>query len=281
MNTDNPYTVINGYRFIDIPEEALPSLRESLTKIAAGNNLHGTLLLAPEGVNVALCGFTKDIDDTINAFEQFAPLKGMTFKRMPHHTFIFQRLVVKVKQQIIVFEDKAIDPNDDQNSRVSPSELKDWLDSNKDFILLDTRNEFEVAFGTFDQAKTLPVRRFRGFARALESSDIDKNIPVVTFCTGGVRCEKVVPYMRKKGFTQVYQLDGGIFNYFKEEGGAHWNGECFVFDYRTALDSGLKATGTVQCRACYGPVDLETQKDHRYNPGISCPACYHKKAQSA
>ncbi len=281
MNEANPYTVINGYRFVLITAEQLHILREELKALATKHQLHGTILLAPEGVNVALCGLTSHIDAAIADFEVFAPLAGITYKRMSHHTFIFRRLVVKVKQQIIVFEDKEIDPTDENNARMMPEQLKQWLDGDKPFVLLDTRNEFEVEFGTFEQAKTLSVRRFRGFSKALEAADIDKDIPVVTFCTGGVRCEKVVPFMRQQGFKEVYQLEGGIFNYFKEVGSAHWRGECFVFDYRTALDPQLASTGTVQCRVCYGPVSLAEQNDPRYCAGISCLSCYHQDAKLA
>jgi len=281
MSNKTPYTVINGYRFVPIDAPQLPELRASLYALASKLDLHGTILLAPEGVNVALCGKNEAVDALIEAFEAYEPLAGMTFKIMPHDTFIFRRLVVKVKPQIIVFEDNALDPTQEGNKRIMPKQLKTWLDEGKDFVLLDTRNQFEVAFGTFDQAKTLPVRRFRGFCRALEASDIDKNVPVVTFCTGGVRCEKVVPYMRKQGYQNGYQLEGGIFNYFKEVGNAHWQGECFVFDYRTALDANLRATGTVQCRVCYGPVSLEAQEDNRYEAGVSCPVCFQAEAESA
>jgi UPF0176 protein len=276
------YLVINGYRFVEINENDLPDLRVMVYEKATELALHGTVLLSPEGINVALCGKTADVELLVKYFDTFACTKNMTFKFMPHDMPIFRRLIVKVKSQIIVFEDKKIDANDVENKRMQPAELKSILDNNPDdIVLLDTRNQFEVEFGTFKQADTLPVRRFRSFCKVIDEADIDKNKTVVTFCTGGVRCEKVVPYMRKQGYKNVYQLEGGIFNYFKEVGGAHWNGECFVFDYRTALGADLRATGTQQCRACYGPVSVVEQQEASYVPGESCPRCIEVSSECA
>lgn len=269
------YTVINGYRFVSIAKKDLPDLRASLFALASSHKMHGTILLSEEGVNVALCGKVPAVQQLLDDFKAFAIFDGLVFKKMPNDKPIFRRLIVKIKAQIIVFEDHKIDPNCEDNQRMMPKELKKILDEDPDsIVLLDTRNQFEVAFGAFKQAETLPVRRFRGFCDVLDQAEIDKDKPIVTYCTGGVRCEKVVPYMRKKGYRNVYQLEGGIFNYFKEVGGEHWEGECFVFDYRTALDANLKATGTVQCRHCYGPVSLEQQQDVRYVFKKSCPNCY-------
>ncbi len=276
--TQEPYLVINGYLFVTIPENELESMRECIYELAYSHGMHGTVLLTPEGINVALCGLedsTKAVMEALIAMPYFQPL---SFKCMPHDTFIFRRLIVKIKKQIIVFEDTDIDPNNQDNGRISPKELKKLLDEDPEqVILLDARNGFEIEFGTFNNAKALPVRRFRGFCDALENDEsLPKDKPIVTFCTGGVRCEKVVPHMRKHGFSNVKQLEGGIFKYFEEVGGDHWQGDCFVFDYRTALGPDLKATGTVQCRACYGPVSKEDQLLPEFKPGISCPRCHDR-----
>lgn len=277
-----PYLVINGYLFIAVPEDALDTMRDQIYDLAFSHGMHGTVLLTPEGINVALCGLRESTEAVMKALIAMPYFHELTFKCMPHDTFIFRRLIVKVKSQIIVFDDKEIDPNDEDNGRILPQELKQLLDQDPNsVVLLDARNSFEIEFGTFKNAESLPVRRFRGFCEALaHDTSLSKDAPIVTFCTGGVRCEKVVPYMRKQGFTNVRQLEGGIFKYFEKVGGDHWQGECFVFDYRTALNTQLEATGTVQCRVCYGPVSPEQQKSSYYQPGVSCPRC-HKDVKVA
>lgn len=280
--SDTPYLVINGYLFVTIPHEELAAMRETIYSMAYSHGLHGTVLLTPEGINVALCGLRESTEAVMKALIDMPYFQTLQFKCMPHDRFIFRRLIVKIKDQIIVFEDKDIDPNDQENGRITPHELKAILDEDpSQVVLLDARNAFEIEFGTFKDAQALPVRRFRGFCDALANDEtIPKDKPIVTFCTGGVRCEKVVPHMRKLGYTQIRQLEGGIFKYFEEVGGDHWEGECFVFDYRTALGTDLRATGTVQCRVCYGPVTCDEQQDPEYKPGIACPRC-HDRAKVA
>ena len=147
---------------------------------------------------------------------------------------------------------------------LSAHEFKRWYDENKDMIVLDTRNDYEVALGTFKNAMDLNIETFRAFPDAVqELSDEIKDKPVVTFCTGGIRCEKASQYMINQGFKEVYQLDGGILKYFEECGGEHYDGECFVFDKRVSLDSSLSETAVTQCYAATRmPLTVDLQKDN-------------------
>jgi len=143
---------------------------------------------------------------------------------------------VKVKKEIITMGMSDIKPEDETGTHMSAEDLKAWLDQGKDFTLLDVRNQFEIDYGTFDQAVDLKIKNFRSFPDALDqSSGLEKAKPVVMFCTGGVRCEKASALMLKKGFKEVYQLDGGIIRYFDQYGAAHYRGDCFVFDERETV----------------------------------------------
>jgi UPF0176 protein len=137
--------------------------------------------------------------------------------------------------------------------------------------VLDTRNDYEVRFGTFEQAEHFQLADFSDFPAA--TAAIQEKKPVVMFCTGGIRCEKAAVYLLSAGFPEVYQLDGGILNYFSEVGGAHYSGECFVFDQRISVNPQLQETGTLQCVACQGPVSKEQQASSDFVAGVSCPVC--------
>jgi len=186
----------------------------------------------------------------------------------------FNRMLVKVKQQIIPVDDPAISPTQSTAPHLSPETLKQWLDEGKDFVLLDTRNQFEFQVGTFEGALQMDLPHFRYFEGKLKDLPDDlKAKPVVAFCTGGIRCEKATPLMEKHGFKEVYQLDGGILNYFQKVGGAHYQGDCFVFDRRVALNSKLEETQWVECYNCWNPVTPQEQKLDSYVYGKQCPHC--------
>ena len=192
----------------------------------------------------------------------------------------FNRMLVKIKREIIAFEVPGVDPNQYTSRRLSPQQLKAWLDEGRRICLLDTRNEFEVSVGTFKNAVALPVDDFRSFPAAAASLPEDfKDQTVVTFCTGGIRCEKAAPYLETEGFKHVYQLDGGILKYFAECGDAHFEGQCFVFDKRVALDPDLSVGGLKQCFCCQAILSVEDQLSDRYVVGESCPQCYASPAE--
>jgi UPF0176 protein len=186
-------------------------------------------------------------------------------------------MLVKIKKEIIAFGISGIDPADRPAPRLSPGELKQWLDEGRSFTLMDVRNTYEIKLGTFRGARTLGLEHFREFPAAVNSLPNKlKNEPVVTFCTGGIRCEKAAPLLEQAGFTEVYQLDGGILRYFEECGGAHFEGDCFVFDKRVAIDASLRETDAALCFVCQTPLTLAEQEDDRYVESVSCPHCHHR-----
>jgi predicted sulfurtransferase len=187
----------------------------------------------------------------------------------------FNRMLVKIKKEIIAFGVCGIDPARRPAPRLAPRQLKRWLDEGRSVTLLDTRNTYEVKLGTFRGARTLGLDHFREFPAAATTLPGNlKDEPVVTFCTGGIRCEKAAPLLEMAGFTSVFQLDGGILNYFAECGGAHYEGDCFVFDKRVAVDSSLRETGAALCFVCQTPLTIPEQEDPRYVESVSCPHCH-------
>ncbi len=192
----------------------------------------------------------------------------------------FHRMLVKIKREIIAFGVDDIDPAQATSPKLPPSTLKKWLDEGRPLELLDVRNEYEIRLGTFHNARSLAIDNFRQFPEAVRQlPEESKSRPVVMFCTGGIRCEKAGPLLQRAGFTEVYQLDGGILKYFDECGGVHYDGDCFVFDQRVSVDSRLQETNTTQCYACQMPLTVEEQTSDQYEPGVSCPHCFRNESQ--
>lgn len=226
-----PIVNIAAYKFAPMGE--LQPLRADLRLRCEQLGVLGTILLAPEGINLFLAGSRQSIDAIVAHLRSLPGLADLHTKESFSDSVPFKKMLVKLKREIITFRQPAIDPARYTSARLSPEQLKDWLDAGKPVLLLDTRNDYEVAHGTFAAAKTLPLNDFVNFPKHL--GDLPNDTPIVTFCTGGIRCEKAAPYLESLGLKNVYQLDGGILNYFEKVGGQHWAGACFVFDERVAL----------------------------------------------
>lgn len=246
---------IAAYKFVGIPKPAewQPVIKERCDQL----HLKGTVLLATEGINLFLAGKRESIDEFLK-FLQGDDFFGGRFsvldiKESFSSNQPFKKMVVRVANEIITMRHPMIRPEDSRAPHVDAETLKKWLDQGHDdegreLVLLDTRNDFEVEMGTFQNALNLDIEKFSDFPDAIgttmskaENSLNDKTI--VSFCTGGIRCEKAALYLQEKGHPKVFQLDGGILRYFEDVGGAHWQGECFVFDERVSLDPGLKESG--------------------------------------
>lgn len=268
---------IAGYKFVDLPDYAEHRVR--LRDRCEALNLKGTILLSPEGINVMVSGARASIEAIKSELRSDPRLADLAFKENFSDSAPFGRMLVKLKKEIISFGVEGIDPARFTGPSISPAELKRWYDEGKDFVILDTRNDYEYHLGTFENAIDPDIKGFRDFPDAVRAlPDELKDKPVVMFCTGGVRCEKASPFMLGEGFKEVYQLEGGILKYFEEVGGAHWVGECFVFDDRVGLTPELTWNGTVLCAACQEAVTIEQQASPDYVPGERCPHCAHRQA---
>ncbi|MBT8402190.1 MAG: sulfurtransferase [Rhodothermia bacterium] len=268
-----PFANIASYKFVDLDRSWIEDLRPALRSQCEDLRLRGTVLLSPEGVNLFLSGQRENISSFRMYITSFGPFEDLSFKVSYSVDHSFRRMLVKVKEEIIPFRDAGIRPSRHTSARVLPSQLKRWLDEKREVVLLDTRNDYEVELGTFRNAINLNLERFRDFPNAIEGLEELKQVPVVTFCTGGIRCEKAAPLMEELGFEKVYQLEGGILGYFEECGGAYWDGECFVFDGRVAVDADLSETDTEFCFRCQHVLRPDDMVGHDYVPGVRCPYC--------
>ena len=268
---------ISAYRFVELDD--LADLRERLRKACAAAGLKGTILLAPEGINLFLAGLPDRLLAWLESLRTDPRFAALEAKQSWSDHQPFNRMLVKLKKEIITMRQPQVRPIGVRAPAVKPAELKRWLDAGHDdagreVVLLDTRNAFEVQIGSFEHAIDPGIRSFGEFPdrlAALSPSLQDKT--VVTFCTGGIRCEKAVLYMQDQGLDHVYQLDGGILKYFEEVGGAHYRGDCFVFDRRVALTPALVEAGYAECFNCRAVVSPEEQRVEQYVIGSSCPHC--------
>jgi UPF0176 protein len=274
----NNVTNISTYKFA--PLSGLKPLREELREKCRAWNLKGTILLSREGINLFVAGEDENIDQLIQTLRQVPGLEELTPKRSPSEKQPFTRMLVKIKKEIIAFGVEGIDPSRHTSRKISPKELKTWLDSGKEITLFDTRNDYEIKLGTFQHALPAGINHFREFPQAVERLPEElKEKPIVMFCTGGIRCEKAGPFMEREGFKNVFQLDGGILKYFEECGDKHYEGGCFVFDQRVGVDPSLEESDDKQCFLCLTPLTPEDQKDSRYEIGKSCPYCFKSDEQ--
>jgi len=271
-------TNISTYRFV--PLAGLKELREELIADCKSWGLKGTILLSTEGINMFVAGSDASIHLLLDKIRQIRGLEDLMPKVSLSEDQPFNRMLVRIKKEIIAFGVETVRPAEYTSPKIAAKELKKWLDEGKPVTLLDTRNDYEVKLGTFKGALVPHIDTFRQFPDAVRKlPDELKDQPVVMFCTGGIRCEKAGPFMEQEGFQKIYQLDGGILKYFEECGGAHYEGECFVFDQRVGVDPALRESEHAVCYACQAPLDSVDQEDPRYVVGKSCPYCFKSEPE--
>ena len=265
-------TNIAGYRFVDLVD--LDRLQSIFRSVCLDLGLKGTVLLASEGVNFYVAGPASSIDGFVQFLGKDERFAGIGLKRSFTDYQPFNRLNVRIKKEIISVGLDNIRPADTTGPSIAPAAFKTMLDNGEFVHVLDTRNEYEMRIGTFENAINLHLPSFRDFPAAVaELPSSMKDEPIVMFCTGGIRCEKASAIMIQAGFTNVKQLRDGVLGYFEQVGGAHWTGDCFVFDQRVAVNSALEETDVVVCFACREPLTPEEQTSPDYVVGVSCPYC--------
>jgi UPF0176 protein len=277
MQPSQPIVNISAYKFVTLDDTG--DLRPRFLQRCLDLELKGTILLAPEGINMFLAGSRAAIDGYLAWMRQDARLADIAPKESLSERQPFRRMLVRLKKEIITMKNPVIKPELGRAPAVTAHDLKRWLDQGHDdegkpVVMVDTRNAFEVDVGSFDNTLDYRIDKFSDFPEVIaQHKDELSDKTIVTFCTGGIRCEKAAIYMRNIGYHRVYQLDGGILKYFEEVGGAHYSGDCFVFDHRTALNPQLEETATVQCFACRAVVTPREQLSPQYIEGKSCPHC--------
>ena len=271
------YLNVSAYKFVEI--EAPAVLRDGLRERCLAAGLKGTVLLANEGINLFLAGLPAPLREVLAWLALDPRFAGLPVKESWSESQPFNRMLVRIKKEIITMRQPQVRPGGQRAPAVSAPDLKRWLeqghdDAGRELALLDTRNGFEIEVGSFEGAIDPRIKSFGDFpARVAALADGLAGKTVVTFCTGGIRCEKAVLYMQAQGFQNVYQLDGGILKYFEQVGAAGYRGDCFVFDRRVALTPALESAGYAECfncRAVVSPAELDSPL---YQPGVSCPQC--------
>tara|TARA_B110001452_G_scaffold251799_1_gene241158 strand:+ start:472 stop:1302 length:831 start_codon:yes stop_codon:yes gene_type:complete len=264
---------ITGYKFIPIKDELV--LQETILQRSTNLNLKGTVLISRKGINFSVSGNKNNIDKFLLFIRSDSRFADVDVKITYNEYQPFRKMLVRIKKEIISMGIEEIDPFQFTGQKISPKELNKKLNNNENIVLLDTRNEYEVRLGTFKNAIDLNLDSFRDFPKEIEKLRKKLNgKEVVMFCTGGIRCEKASALMLKNGFENIQQIDGGVINYFKETGGRHWNGDCFVFDDRVALDKDLLETDYVLCFRCREPLNKEEIGSEKYKIDEYCPYCF-------
>ncbi len=264
---------VAGYKFVTLND--LPRWRQELRDFGSELGLKGTILLSREGINLFVAGSPQAAQRFLDFLRSRPGLSDLEAKISHSQHIPFNRWLVKIKREIIAFDDGQLQPNDHPTPKVSPAEFKRWIDEGRSLTILDVRNDYEVKLGAFRDALVMGIDNFREFPKRVRELPAEmKQTPIVMYCTGGIRCEKAGPFMQQEGFQEVYQLEGGILKYFEECGGSHFDGECFVFDHRVAVDDHLDESDCAMCFACQAPLTVEDQASPEYIPSTSCPYCF-------
>jgi UPF0176 protein len=277
MQPNPAFVNIAAYKFISFDDtaEKRPEFLAKCNQLS----LKGTILLSPEGINLFLAGARASIDAFLGWLRADTRFVDLQVKESYSDDQPFNYMLVKLKREIITMKHPLIKPEEGRAPSVEPVTLKRWLDQGHDdngkpVVMLDTRNAFEVDVGTFDTVIDYRIEKFSEFPDVVAQHKDDlADKTIVTFCTGGIRCEKAAIHMKNVGFDSVYQLDGGILKYFEDVGGDHYTGDCFVFDHRTALNPKLEPTLATSCAACNATVSPREQLAPQFVEGISCPHC--------
>lgn len=280
MPDNLPIRVVALYHFVHFPEPKL--VRDPLFNFCASHNIKGTILLAHEGINGTVAGSAEAISALSKYLNNIDGCDGMEIKYSSALEPPFRRLKVKIKPEIVTMGVDGINPSQHAGRYVDPSEWNDLI-SDPDTLVIDTRNDYEIAIGSFKGAISPNTTNFREFPQWLEQQKIEwekqgKSPKLAMFCTGGIRCEKSTAFAKKIGLNEVYHLKGGILRYLENvpSDDSLWEGDCFVFDDRVAVSHGLTLTDYQLCHACRMPLTPE-EKDHvDYRAGVSCPHCINQ-----
>jgi UPF0176 protein len=273
-NAENDTVVAALYQFVTL--EDFHELREPLLSTCIEAGVKGTLLLAQEGINGTIAGSREGVHKVLAYLRSDSRLANLVHKESYDDHMPFYRMKVKLKKEIVTMGVAGIDPNDVVGTYVNPLDWNDLV-NDPEVVLIDTRNDYEVGIGTFAGAVDPNTTTFREFpAYVRDNYDPAKHKKVAMFCTGGIRCEKASAFMLKEGFEEVYHLEGGILKYLEEvpPEESTWEGECFVFDSRVAVNHKLEKGQYDQCYGCRHPITEDDKLSEKYIKGVCCPGCF-------
>ena len=272
--TENRFIVAALYKFVRLPD--FRELKRPLLERCRELRLKGTLLLAPEGINGTITGRRESIDGILDYLRSEPRFADLAHKESLAAGVPFHRMKVKLRQEIVSLGIPGVDPEHLRGEYVKPEDWNAEI-SRPDTLVLDVRNEYETGIGGFKNAVAPNTGTFREFPDYVEKNlNPEQHSRVAMYCTGGIRCEKASSYLLSRGFREVLQLQGGILNYLEKVDRDHsrWEGECFVFDSRVAVDHELAEGEFEQCFACRRPLRQDDMASEKYLPGVSCPRCH-------
>lgn len=266
------------YKFVSLPD--FEDIKPQLEEVCKVNGVLGTLLLAKEGINGTVCGPREGIVAMMQWLWNDPRMADLAPKYSESTEAAFTRMKVKLKREIVTMGCNGIDPNRLVGRYVKPQEWNSLI-TDPDTLVIDTRNKYEYAIGTFEHAVDPATTTFREFPKWVEDNlkskpEGQRPKKIAMFCTGGIRCEKATAYMLEQGFDEVYHLEGGILKYLEEvpEEQSLWKGQCFVFDQRVSVGHGLKEGDYDLCHACRMPITEADRASDQFEQGVSCPHCY-------
>jgi len=276
------YLVAALYKFSSIskPKELQDEIRSQLKELS----IYGTVLVGEEGLNGTIAGTHKKINEAVKYIKSIQGFSNLDIKFSQSQENPFVRLKVKLKKEIVTIGDESINPNHKVGDYIDPQDWNDLI-SDKNTILIDTRNNYECSIGTFKNAINPNTVKFREFPEWIEDqnfSDDEKDKKnFAMFCTGGIRCEKASSFMKERGFKNVNHLKGGILNYFEKIDASIslWEGECFVFDDRVSVKHDLSVGTYDMCHGCRMPITEKDKKNNKYIRGVACPACFDNTSE--
>ena len=273
----NNITVATLYKFVEIND--LQSLRSEIQALCKENNAKGTILLAKEGINGTISARNKEIRSILKKLKSDNRFKKLEVKFSETNKMPFNRMKVRIKREIVTIGDDSINPNIISGDYVKPENWNELI-SDPEVIIIDTRNTYETKIGKFKNAidpKTNSFREFPDWVKNFKKEVKNKDTKIAMYCTGGIRCEKSTSLMKKEGFNNVFHLEGGILKYLEKmsDDETLWDGECFVFDDRVALDDQLEVGSYQMCYACRMPLKKTDLKDDKYEKGVSCIQCFN------
>lgn len=279
---DPAYMLAAMYKFVSLPD--YEALKTPLLAVCQSHGVCGSLLLAEEGLNGTIAGTREGLDAVLTFLRSDPRLADLNPKYAAHSDRPFKRMKVRLKKEIVTLGVPGVDPNTQVGTYVKP---KDWnaMIRDPDVVVVDTRNDYEVQIGTFENAIDPQTKTFREFPDWVQKfkEKLAKNPKpkIAMFCTGGIRCEKASAYMLQEGFPEVYHLEGGILKYLEEvpHEDSAWTGECFVFDERVAVGHDLVVGDFSSCLACGRPLSPEDLRVPEYDPGVSCRHCIDETTQ--
>ena len=276
------YKIVSLYSFFSFQESLILELKNKLLKIENKNDLSGLLIFASEGINGTICAEKNVIEIVLNLIKTYIDNRNFNIKVSFSKKKVFKKLKIKIKKEIVTMGVPGINPSQDNGTYINSF---NWnkLVKNQNTIVIDTRNHYEVSIGTFKNSINPNTRNFSEFPKWVDDH-LDSHLGnrestnIAMFCTGGIRCEKATSLLKKKGYKNIYHLQGGILKYlddiFEEEN--LFEGECFVFDKRVALDNELEKGSYSICHACGMPVSIQDQKRKEYREGIQCHFCINQ-----